>query len=175
MIEIVVPKYHVLLFHTWLTQLNEKCCDEIDNGMQGLVRRLGLVAYRMIMLFTIIRTFDNVPSETRSPDGHLLFECSETDFSSALCISETLLYHSAYIYVKLSSSGIKNSLRVPESGVNARRYALFNFLPESFDRATYDRIVEERRENASTASKWIEKFIDDGKLKRVEQGKYKKL
>ena len=63
--------------------------------------------------------------------------------------------------MKLSSSGIKNSLRVPESGVNARRYALYHKLPDEFDRATYDRIVEERRENASTASKWIEKFIED--------------
>lgn len=77
--------------------------------------------------------------------------------------------------MKLSSNGAKKSLPVPESGVNARRYALFNILPESFDRATYDRIVEERKENTSTASKWIEKFIEDGRLKRVEQGRYIKL
>ena len=173
-IEIVVPKYLVLLFHTWLTQLNEKCCDEIDNGMQGLVRRLGLVAYRMMMLFTIIRSFDDAPPETRSPDGHLLFECSETDFFSALCISETLLYHSAYIYVKLSSSGIKNSLRLPESGVNARRYALYHKLPDEFDKSVYDRIVSEMNENASTAYKWIDKFIQDGRLKRTSKGNYVK-
>lgn len=174
-VEIVVPRYNVLLFYAWLTKLNEECCEEIDNGMQGLVRRLGLIAYRMMMLFTIIRSLGESPPKIRSPDGNLLLECTEDDFFSALCISETLLYHSAYIYVKLSSNGAKKSLPVPESGVNARRYALFNILPESFDRATYDRIVEERKENASTASKWIEKFIEDGKLKRVEQGRYIKL
>lgn len=174
-VEIVVPRYNVLLFYAWLTKLNEECCEEIDNGMQGLVRRLGLIAYRMMMLFTIIRSLGESPPKIRSPDGNLLLECTEDDFFSALCISETLLYHSAYIYVKLSSNGAKKSLPVPESGVNARRYALFSFLPESFDRATYDRIVEERKENASTASKWIEKFIEDGKLKRVEQGRYAKL
>ena len=174
-VEIVVPRYHVLLFYTWLTKLNDECCEEIDNGMQGLVRRMGLIAYRLMMLFTIIRSFDESLPRIRSPDGNLMFECTEDDFFSALCISETLLYHSAYIYVKLSSQGVRKSLPLHESGVNARRYAFFNFLPESFDRATYDRIVEERNENASTASKWIEKFIEDGRLKRVEQGRYIKL
>ena len=174
-IEIVVPKYLVLLFHTWLTQLNEKCCDEIDNGMQGLVRRLGLIAYRIMMIFTVIRAMSESIPTIRSPDGNIVFECTEEDFFSALCICETLLYHSAYIYVKLSSHGSQKPLSVPESGVNARRYGFFNYLPDTFDRATYDRIVEERNENASTASKWIDKFIEDGRLQRIEQGRYKKL
>ena len=91
-----------------------------------------------------------------------------------LCISETLLYHSAYIYVKLSSSGIKNSLRLPESGVNARRYALYHKLPDEFDKSVYDRIVSEMNENASTAYKWIDKFIQDGRLKRTCKGNYVK-
>ena len=101
-----------------------------------------------------------------------------------LCISETLLYHSAYIYVKLSSSGIKNSLRLPESGVNARRYALYHKLPDEFDKSVYDRIfdksvydriVSEMNENASTAYKWIDKFIQDGRLKRTCKGYYVKI
>ena len=30
-------------------------------------------------------------------------------------------------------------------------------------------------ENGSTANKWIEAFIKDGKLSRIEQGKYRKI
>lgn len=174
-VEIVVPRYHVLLFCAWLTNLNEESCDSIDNGMQGLVRRLGLIAYRIMMIFTVIRAMSESIPKIRSPNGNIVLECTEEDFFSALYICETLLYHSAYIYVKLSSHGSQKPLSIPESGVKARRYSFFNYLPDTFDRATYDRIVEERNENASTASKWIDKFIEDGRLQRIEQGRYKKL
>lgn len=61
-VEIVVPRYHVLLFCAWLTNLNEESCDSIDNGMQGLVRRLGLIAYRIMMIFTVIRAMsESIP------------------------------------------------------------------------------------------------------------------
>ena len=33
----------------------------------------------------------------------------------------------------------------------------------------------EEFENGSTANKWIEAFIKDGKLCRIEQGKYRKI
>lgn len=167
-VEIVVPRYHVLLFCAWLTNLNEESCDSIDNGMQGLVRRLGLIAYRIMMIFTVIRAMSESIPKIRSPNGNIVLECTEEDFFSALCICETLLYHSAYIYVKLSSHGSQKTLSVPESGVNARRYGFFNYLPDTFDRATYDRIVEERNENASTASKWIDKVIEDGRFRRTD-------
>ena len=133
-VEIVVPRYHVLLFCAWLTNLSEESCDSIDNGMQGLVRRLGLIAYRIMMIFTVIRAMSESIPKIRSPNGNIVLECTEEDFFSALCICETLLYHSAYIYVKLSSHGLQKPLSIPESGVKARRYSFFNYLPDTFDR-----------------------------------------
>ena len=38
----------------------------------------------------------------------------------------------------------------------------------------YDAAVLTLGENGSTANKWIEAFIKDGKLCRIEQGKYRK-
>ena len=66
-------------------------------------------------------------------------------------------------------------MRLPESGVNARRYALYHKLPDEFDKSVYDQIVSEMNENASTAYKWIDKFIQDGRLKRTCKGYYVKI
>jgi predicted transcriptional regulator len=68
----------------------------------------------------------------------------------------------------------RNVLPDIETGVNARRYALYHNLPNEFDKSVYDRIVSEMNENASTAYKWINKFIQDGRLKRTSKGNYVK-
>lgn len=37
-------------FIEYLSRVNEECCDEVDNRMQGVVRRMGLIAYRIMMV-----------------------------------------------------------------------------------------------------------------------------
>ena len=172
---IVLPEHLRSHFIEWLTRLNDECCDEVDNGMQGIVRRLGLIAFRMMMLFTAIRSFDPYYPKTKTSDGTMIIERSETDYHTVICICETLLYHSIHIYMKLQLKSGCNPLPAIESGVKARRYALFNKLPDEFDKTTYDRIVSKMNENPNTASKWIEKFIQDGRLQRTSKGFYQKL
>lgn len=172
---IILPTHLQHRFVEWLARLNDECCDEVDNGMQGIVRRLGLIAFRMMMLFTAIRAFANPMPQARAPDGRIVLECSESDFNTVLRICEILLYHSIHIYMKLRPKSTRNILPDIETGVNACRYALFHNLPDEFDKSVYDRIVSEMNENASTASKWIDKFIQDGRLKRTSKGNYMKI
>ena len=42
-------------FIEYLSRVNEECCDEVDNKMQGVVRRMGLIAYRIMMVLTAVR------------------------------------------------------------------------------------------------------------------------
>ena len=92
-----------------------------------------------------------------------------------LCICEILLYHSIHIYLKLRLTNNRIVLPDIETGVNARRYALFDKLPDSFDKATYDQTVSKINENPNTAAKWIDRFIQDGRLKRTSKGNYVKI
>ena len=172
---IVLPTHLQRRFIEWLARLNDECCDEVDNGMQGIVRRLGLIAFRMMMLFTAVRALDNTQPKARSPNGTIILECSETDFNTVLSICEILLYHSIHIYLKLRPKESLNALPAPETGVNARRYALYNKLPDEFDKSVFDRIVSEMNENINTASKWIDKYIQDKRLVRTSKGNYRKI
>ena len=93
-----------------------------------------------------------------------------------MSICDTLLYHAVFIYQNLSRNQSKRFYTASqETGVYARRNTLYNMLPDTFTKKDYDAAVLALGENGSTANKWIEAFIKDGKLCRIEQGKYRKI
>lgn len=162
-------------FIEYLSRVNEECCDEVDNKMQGVVRRMGLIAYRIMMVLTVVRHLDNVIHKSSS-DETVQLVCHEFDYSVAMSICDTLLYHAVFIYQNLSGNQSKRFNTVSqETGVYARRNTLYNMLPDTFTKKDYDAAVLTLGENGSTANKWIEAFIKDGKLSRIEQGKYRKI
>ena len=163
-------------FIEYLSRVNEECCDEVDNRMQGIVRRMGLIAYRIMMVLTAVRHLENVCNVQVDSDGIVRLVCQESDYFVAMNICDTLLYHAVFIYRNLSGSQNKPSASIlQETGVVARRNALYNMLPETFTKKDYDAAVLALGENGSTAAKWIEAFIRSGKLCRIEQGKYRKI
>lgn len=171
-----VPSHLQMQFVAFLRQINEECCDEVDNNMQGIVRRLGLMAYRIMMVLTAIRTLDlDMFRMKPSADGTIHLLCEECDYTTAMDICTALLYHSVFIYRKLAGLEQKLSMDRQEKGVAARRNAFFSLLPPSFTKKEYDALVEEQGENASTASKWIDIFIREHRLSRTGQGYYSKI
>lgn len=163
-------------FIEYLSRVNEECCDEVDNRMQGIVRRMGLIAYRIMMVLTAVRHLENVYNVQADSNGIIQLVCQESDYFVAMNICDTLLYHAVFIYRNLSGNQNKQtSSALQEAGVAARRNTLYNILPETFTKKDYDAAVLALGENGSTAAKWIEAFIKSGKLRRIEQGKYRKI
>ena len=163
-------------FIEYLSRVNDECCDEVDNKMQGVVRRMGLIAYRIMMVLTAVRHLENMPHESYSSDETIQLICHKYDYSIAMSICETLLCHAVFIYRNLSGNQPKRLQSLSqETGIYARRNTLYNMLPETFTKKDYDATVLALGENGSTANKWIEAFIKDGKLSRIEQGKYRKI
>lgn len=163
-------------FIEYLSRVNEECCDEVDNRMQGIVRRMGLIAYRIMMVLTAIRHMEDMYNVQVDSDGVIHLVCQEADYHVAMNICDTLLYHAVFIYQSLSGNQSKSSTSIlQETGVAARRNTLYNMLPETFTKKDYDTAVSTLGENVSTAAKWIEAFIKSGKLYRIEQGKYRKI
>ena len=163
-------------FIEYLSRVNEECCDEVDNRMQGIVRRMGLIAYRIMMVLTAVRHLENVYNVQADSNGIIQLVCQESDYFVAMNICDTLLYHAVFIYRNLSGNQNKQtSSALQETGVATRRNTLYNILPETFTKKDYDAAVLAMGENGSTAAKWIEAFIRSGKLRRIEQGKYRKI
>ncbi len=173
-------------FISHLARVNEECCEEVDNGMQGVVRRMGLIAFRMMMLLTAIREMENTTCNTKLPytnpdisagntNSLVQLICRKEDYNTSLLVCDTLLYHAVHIYRKLSNSSNKTNNDVAAPGVAAHRNRLYNLLPNTFTRQEYDEIATAAGECVNTAVKWIGVFIKSGMLRRIEQGRYCKL
>ena len=129
-------------FIEYLSRVNEECCDEVDNKMQGVVRRMGLIAYRIMMVLTAVRHLENVYCNSSSHDKTEQLVCHEFDYSTAMNICETLLYHAVFIYQNLSGNQSKRFYTASqETGVYARRNTLYNMLPDTFTKKDYDAAV----------------------------------
>lgn len=163
-------------FTEWLRRQNDECCDEIDNGMQGVIRRMGLVAFRIMMLLTIVREFGNyAPNAPRMPDGTIPLVCHDEDFHTAISIADVLIEHAKSVYRKLAVPEKRKEIYKKESKAAARRKRLFDELPDVFTKTEYNETVERINEVKNTAVNWIEMFIRSGQLRRTEQGCYVKV
>ena len=72
-------------FIEYLSRVNDECCDEVDNKMQGVVRRMGLIAYRIMMVLTAVRHLENMPHESYSSDETIQLICHKYDYWKIQC------------------------------------------------------------------------------------------
>lgn len=170
-----IPSELARTFVDTLAEMNDECCDEVDNNMQGVVRRIGLMAYRIMMVLTSVRMLtgglSNLP---RSPDGTIPLVCCKDDFETAMSICRTLLTHAVFVYRRLA--GLTPRQGPPsDNAAAARRNALFCQLPQSFTKKDFAAITGQLGESLRTAEKWIDTFIREGRLRRTGQGEYMKL
>ncbi len=169
--EVRIPPFLHGHFMDHYNQLNDECCEAIGNRMQGVVRRNGLMAFRIMMVLTIVRhmTDDiNHPMEEGQP---LRLECTDEDYHTSLSMTETLLYHSAYMYRLLE----KPATRTSESIRNDRREILYNMLPDSFTKQEYLSVVRQLEYSESTCNKWIDRYVAENRLRHCGHSKYEKV
>ena len=77
-------------FQTWKNQLRQDIGAELD----GTVNRLGIICFRVAMLFSVLRAF-----EYANPSQPIL--CSDTDFDNALLLVESLRSHALSVWSRL--------------------------------------------------------------------------
>lgn len=169
--EVNIPSLLHGHFMDHYNQLNNECCEAIGNRMQGVVRRNGLMAFRIMMVLTIVRHLTDEcyhPMPERQP---LRLECSDEDYHTSLTIAGTLLYHSAYMFHMLE----KPSVTTSTSNRNDRREILYNMLPDSFTKQEYLAVVRRLEFSESTCNKWIDRYIAENRLRHCGHSKYEKV
>lgn len=169
--EVSIPPFLHGHFMDHYNQLNDECCEAIDNRMQGVVRRNGLMAFRIMMVLTVIRHMTDDIYHPMEEGQHLKLECSDEDYHTALTTTETLLYHSAYMYRILE----KPATRASESIKNDRREVLYNMLPDSFTKQEYLSVVRQLEYSESTCNKWIDRYVAENRLRHCGHSRYEKV
>ncbi len=132
-------------------------------GALSVVKRLGLMSYRMTMLFTALRKYSN-------RDTSKVVTCHADDFSTAMWLIDVYLKHSLYIFDNLPQQEASSFSKLKE-----KRQRFYNQLPAEFHRGDLKLLQTKFRISYRTVSRYLECMIDVGCLERNTSGLYRKI
>ena len=150
-------------FNQYFEQAQQQYWELLGNDYIGTIRRLGLMTFRMTMILTILRIMDSPLSKG---EGWGEVVCSDTDFHIAMEIVKVLLQHAAFVFRQLPAATSQQT--------NNPKMALFQALPDQFDRTKYIEMAKQLQIPESTADKQIARFLSAGLLVRQTHGSYTK-
>lgn len=114
----------------------------------GTIRRLGLITFRLAIIFSVIRMMNQGEFNTK-------LVCEEQDYNSAISIAETLIVHASHIFSQLPEAD--KPVRKPN--VKER---FFDALPPQFNRKTYLQVAFQLGVLDKTAQSYLTSFKKHG-------------
>jgi Protein of unknown function (DUF3987)/VirE N-terminal domain len=110
------------------------------------VRRLGLIAYRIMMIFSALRIME---------DGEITqnIYCSDTDFQNTLDMITVLVKHSSYVYSQVAQETYKPKPK-------HKKEKFLESLPAQFNRQTYVATALSLGITDKSAQRYIKEFKD---------------
>jgi hypothetical protein len=145
-----------LMFNQW----NSKFLELLGENMIATIRRLGVMVFRIAMIFTVLRAKE----EQKDLEQETKLICNDIDFQNAMMIIEILLEHVEDIFTNLLAKS-KNKL-------NSKQLEFYNSLSSQFDRK--QAIELGQTVGISTAS--IDRLLKKETLfKKMNYGKYEKI
>lgn len=155
--------------------------EKLGPNFHSCVARTAVNTERIAMILTALRLLDHLDTNLPFPlaegvlgkgDGGKGLLCSDADYRAAAVIGQKLLFHVADAYTQV---GADNEVAIPAARKSLQRDALFNLLPTEFE--TADCISESKKMGVHerTAMRWVERWIEDGKIYKASHGIYQKV
>ena len=131
----------------------------VSEDLASTAKRFGLIFYRISMVLTALRYFENGEAETN-------FVCSEEDFEIALALMMVFKEHSVYMFQELPKVG-----KTLDPGLKL----LYDALPEKFQRKDAVHLAFNRFQIPErTADLYLSKLVLAGVLQILRPGHYQK-
>lgn len=122
------------------------------------VRRLGLVAFRLAMILSVLRIMEH----GEIPEKMI---CENQDFNTVISMIRVLIIHSAKVYSELPQE-VKPKKQL------TKKQKFLNDLPRNFNRKIYLEKAEKHQINPKTAEGYIAGFKKDGLIHHESQDNY---
>lgn len=147
-------------FNSYFSQLQGKYL--VLQGMDSIaiIRRLGLMAFRMMMVLTAMR----IPE---TGDFSPFQQCMDEDFESVLSIIGVLVRHASYVLSQLPP--VVKTIK----GQNSKE-RFFDSLTGKFSRQDYVALGKSMDISERTAQNYISSFCDKGLILREQRDTYTK-
>ena len=117
-----------------------------DEEIISSVRRLGLIAFRIMMIFSALRIME---------DGNIeqTIYCNDTDFQNTLDMITILVKHSSYVYSQIAQETYKPKPK-------HKKEQFLENLPYHFNRQTYVATAQSLGITDKSAQRYIKEFKD---------------
>lgn len=133
----------------------------ISEDIDSVIRRLGLIAFRIAMVLSALRSYENGKVDVED------FVCEDIDFESAMSLVDIFIEHTFIMYHKLPKQE-KNI------DVSPLRTKFYDALPNTFAKKEADEVGKSLKIAGSTVTKYLKFFYEASLLKKIEYGKYTK-
>lgn len=145
-------------FNVFFEKLQTKYLNLQSDDYIATVRRLGLIAFRIIMLFSVFRIMED-------GDVNQFRYCEDIDFDNTLEMISVLVKHSSKVF---------NDLPMEQKQVKRanRKERFLEGLPYQFSRQDYLNIADKNKIPHKTAEGYITKFVDAGLIHREAHNNY---
>lgn len=155
-------------FHVRFTSLHNSCYELFGNDILASIRRLGLIAYRLMMIFSALRSMDE--------PGALVSTCRDDDFQRAMQMIDVLLGHTLSVFRQLNRdrASASGQTDVPDFR-SLYQKQLFLRLPLHFNRQEYLTLATSIGIKPKAAEKQMEGFIKRELIQRLSPGNYQKV
>jgi hypothetical protein len=157
-IEIQLSEDQQQRFNTFFSALQTKYINLQPEEYIATVRRLGLIAFRIAMLFTTLRIMED--GEVNS-----IRRCEDIDFDNALAMVQVLVKHSSKVFNDLPLE------QKTKKRMNKKERFLEN-LPKKFTRQEYLKTADKLKINHKTAEGYITSFTKSNLIHREAHGEY---
>ncbi len=140
------------MFNKFFGSLDGILSSEIDTNFSSVVKRMGVICYRICSLLGAMRNHASL-------NRHL--ECSNEDFAVALSVCSTLLKHSVYTFMTSAET-------------NLPLVKFYSQLPTRFTRKEAQIVASDMEVKVRTMDLYLKELISNNKLRKASHGIYEK-
>lgn len=157
-IEIQLSETQQGQFNTFFESLQTKYINLQPEEYIATIRRLGLIAFRIMMLFTVFRIMED-------GDVNAVKQCEDEDFNNSITIISILVKHSSKVF---------NDLPIEQKTIKRlnRKERFLESLPKQFNRQDYLDLATAQGIPHKTAEGYITKFVEAGLVHREAHNIY---
>ena len=141
----------------------------LGDNFHSVVLRMAVHIERMGMVLTALR----IQSADRCADRtQTELHCSDVDYQTAEMIGNKLILHMAAAYRMIKGA---EEVSVPKVQALDQRKMLLSLLPEEFETKTLLDEAKSQGVPRSTIFRWNEFWLEQGLVKKIQHGQYKKV
>ena len=148
-------------FNQYFTKMQQKYLALLGDDFIGSIRRLGLITFRLSMIFSVLRSFED--GDIANP-----MICKDEDFQAALSIIQILIKHSSHIF-----SELPEETQLPILKTTKEQF--LDALPPTFNRQDFLKLGDTLGINPKTAEGYIGQFKKKGLIHHPQKDNYTKV